>query len=107
MFIVLVVSDITKKRGFGPAAKKLQEQVDRMRKALDDLREQERIEKNKNQEYIDRQIANTQTYIDDVDRQLKNVLEQIAQKEAEERAELRRFHNQSSLKLFYSQFKNI
>lgn len=75
---------ITKKRGFGPAAQKLQEQVDRMRKTLDDLREQERIEKNKNQEYIDRQIANTQTYIDDVDRQLKNVLEQIAQKEAEE-----------------------
>lgn len=75
---------ITKKRGFGPAAQKLQEQVDRMRKTLDDLREQERIEKNKNQEYIDSQIANTQTYIDDVNRQLKNVLEQIAQKEAEE-----------------------
>ena len=30
-----------------------------------------------------------------------------SQKEAEERAALRRFHSQSSLKLFYSQFKNI
>ena len=74
---------ITGKKGYGPAAQKLQEQVDRMKMALNDLKEQERIEKNKNQEYIDRQIANTQTYIDDVDRQYKSLLEQIAQKEAQ------------------------
>jgi hypothetical protein len=74
---------VTKKRGYGPAAKQLQEQVDRMRLALSGLREEERIAKSKNQEYINRQITSTQSYIDDLDRQLTNVNNQIIQKENE------------------------
>ncbi len=74
---------VTKKRGYGPAAKQLQEQVDRMRLALSSLREEERIVKSQNQEYINRQMISTQSYIDDLDRQLNNVNSQIIQKENE------------------------
>ncbi|MBQ2883015.1 MAG: DUF4407 domain-containing protein [Alphaproteobacteria bacterium] len=74
---------VTKKRGYGPAAKQLQEQVDRMRLALSSLREEERIAKSQNQEYINRQMISTQSYIDDLDRQLNNVNSQIIQKENE------------------------
>ena len=75
---------ITQKRGYGPAAKQLQEQVNRMKESLEDLKKQERIEKSRNQEYIDKQIVNTQNYIDDIDRQLKIIIEQIAQEENKE-----------------------
>ena len=74
---------VTKKRGYGPAAKQLQEQVDRMRLALSSLREEERIAKSQNQEYINRQMISTQSYIDNLDRQLNNVNSQIIQKENE------------------------
>lgn len=74
---------ITQKKGYGPAAKQLQEQVDRLRSDLKELKEQERIEKSKNQEFIEKEIINTQTYIDDIDRQLREITEQIAQKEKE------------------------
>lgn len=73
----------TKKIGYGPAAKQLQDQVDRMRLALSNLREEERKAKAKNQEYINRQIASTQSHIDNLDRQLDNINNQIAQKEKE------------------------
>ena len=75
---------ITQRIGYGPAAKQLQAQVDRIRIELKDLRNEEKKAKNEDRAYISRQISNTQTYIDDIDRQLKDINNRISQKELEE-----------------------
>lgn len=74
---------ITKKRGYGPAAKMLEEQKQRIERDLNELKVQERIENENNKEYLNREVTNTQSYIEDIDRQLKEVLAKIAHNEKE------------------------
>lgn len=74
---------ITKKRGYGPAAKMLEEQKQRIERDLNELKVQERIENENNKEYLNREVTNTQSYIEDIDRQLKEVLAKIAHNENE------------------------
>lgn len=75
---------ITGKKGYGPAAQQLQEQVDRLRANLLELKEEERHTNAQNQDYINRQKSSTASYIEELNRQLKEINEQINQVEVEE-----------------------
>ena len=74
---------VTGKRGYGPAAKLLQEQVDRLRAEITDLKATENIAKQDNKTYIQQQITQTNSSIAELNRQLSVVNEQIAHKEKE------------------------
>ena len=74
---------ITKKAGYGPAAKQLQDKVDRLREELKSLRDKEQMEKINNQSYIQSQIEGVQHDIIDLNRLLADVREQIKKIEVE------------------------
>ena len=74
---------ITGKRGFGPAAKLLQDQVDRLKKDIKDLKDEENAAKQDNKVYMQQQISHTNSYIAELNRQLSVINEQILLKEKE------------------------
>lgn len=74
---------ITGKRGYGPAAKLLQEQVDRLKGEIADLKNAENAAKQENKAYMQQQITQTNSTIAELNRQLGVVNEQIAHKEKE------------------------
>lgn len=74
---------ITGKRGYGPAAKLLQEQVDRLKGEIADLKNAENAAKQENKTYMQQQITQTNSTIAELNRQLGVVNEQIAHKEKE------------------------
>lgn len=74
---------ITKKRGYGPAARLLQEQVDRLKGEITDLKNAENAAKQENKTYMQQQITQTNSTIAELNRQLGVVNEQIAHKEKE------------------------
>ena len=77
---------ITKKRGYGPAAKQLQDKVDRLKVELKDLRERELMEKANNQVYIQSQIKEVEREINDLNRNLSDIRSQITKIEKERNA---------------------
>lgn len=74
---------ITGKRGYGPAAKLLQEQVDRLKGEIAELKNAENAAKQENKTYMQQQITQTNSTIAELNRQLGVVNEQIAHKEKE------------------------
>ena len=74
---------ITKKAGYGPAAKQLQDKVDRLKEELKGLRDKEQMENINNQSYIQSQIEEVQHDITDLNRLLADVRAQIKKIELE------------------------
>lgn len=74
---------ITKKAGYGPAAKQLQDKVDRLKEELKGLRDKEQMENINNQSYIQSQIEEVQHDIIDLNRLLADVRAQIKKIELE------------------------
>lgn len=74
---------VTGKRGYGPAAKLLQEQVDRLKQEMKDIRAEENAAKQDNKVYMQQQISQTNSYIAELNRQLSVINEQILLKEKE------------------------
>lgn len=74
---------ITKKKGYGPAAKQLYNQVQRLKDELNDLRLEERQSNANNRSYIDQRTISVQREIDDYNRKLKEIDQKIVEVEAE------------------------
>jgi len=74
---------ITKKKGYGPAAKQLEEQVNRLKGELADLRREEKQNNVNNQTYIRQKTVSVQKEIDEYNRRLVEVDKKIAEVEKE------------------------
>ena len=74
---------VTGRRGYGPAAKLLKEQVDRLKQEIKDIRAEENAAKQDNKVYMQQQISQTNSYIAELNRQLSVINEQILLKEKE------------------------
>lgn len=74
---------ITKQRGYGPAAKQLENQVNRLKSELKDLRLEERQNNANNQSYIKQRTISVQNEINEYNRRLKDVDVKIAEIEKE------------------------
>ena len=76
---------VTKQKGYGPAAKQLQEQVNRLKGELANLRLEERQNNANNQTYIKQRTISVQKEIDEYNRRLVEVDKKIAEIEREGR----------------------
>lgn len=76
---------VTKKVGYGPAARQLQSQVDRLTKELNNLRIEERQNNANNQTYIRQRTESVQREIDEYNRRLIEVNNKIDEIENEGR----------------------
>ena len=74
---------VTRTRGYGPAARQLQERVDRLRKEKEELDKQEELEKANNQLYIRQRSESVQKGIDEDQRRLAEKDKDISNKEKE------------------------
>lgn len=74
---------VTKKVGYGPAAKQLQNQVDRLKEELNNLRQEEKQNNANNQTYIKQRTESVQREIDEYNRRLVEVDKKIAEIEKE------------------------
>lgn len=74
---------ITKKKGYGPAAKQLENQVNRLKGELDNLRLEEKQNNANNQTYIRQRTVSVQNEIDEYNRRLVEVDKKIAEVEKE------------------------
>ena len=70
---------VTKKKGYGPAAKQLQNQVDRLREELASLRLEERQNNANNQTYIKQRTVSVQKEIDEYNRRLVEINKKITE----------------------------
>lgn len=76
---------VTKKRGYGPAAKQLQSQVDRLKGELTSLRAEEKQHHSNNQDYIKQRTRSIQNEIEEYNRRLAEVEKEITEIENEGR----------------------
>ena len=76
---------VTKKKGYGPAAKQLQNQVDRLNRELANLRLEERQNNANNQDYIKQRTISVQKEIEEYNRRLVEVNKKIAEIEEQGR----------------------
>ena len=76
---------VTKQKGYGPAARQLQEQVNRLKGELANLRQEERQANANNQTYIKQRTISVQKEIDEYNRRLVEVNKKIAEIENEGR----------------------
>ena len=74
---------VTKKKGYGPAAKQLESQVNRLKGELTNLRNEEKQNNANNQSYIKQRTKSVQNEIEEYNRRLKEVDEKIAEIEKE------------------------
>ena len=74
---------ITKKKGYGPAAKQLENQVNRLKGELANLRLEEKQNNANNQTYIRQKTVSVQNEIDEYNRRLVEVDKKIAEVEKE------------------------
>lgn len=74
---------VTKKKGYGPAAKQLENQVNRLKNELASLRLEERQNNVNNQDYIKQRTVTVQKEIEEYNRRLKEVDKKIAEVEEE------------------------
>ncbi len=74
---------ITKKKGYGPAAKQLENQVNRLKGELANLRLEEKQNNANNQTYIRQRTVSVQNEIDEYNRRLVEVDKKIAEVEKE------------------------
>jgi hypothetical protein len=74
---------VTKKKGFGPAAKQLQDQVDRLTNEKNELILQEKEANASNQDYIKQETNRHQKTLDDYKRELQDINKKIAEIENE------------------------
>lgn len=74
---------ITKKKGYGPAAKQLENQVNRLKGELANLRLEEKQNNANNQTYIRKRTVSVQNEIDEYNRRLVEVDKKIAEVEKE------------------------
>lgn len=74
---------ITKKKGYGPAAKQLENQVNRLKGELANLRLEEKQNNANNQTYIRQRTVGVQNEIDEYNRRLVEVDKKIAEVEKE------------------------
>lgn len=92
---------VTKKKGYGPAAQQLQEQVNRLKQELIELRNEERQNNATNQTYIKQRCESVQKELDEYNRRLAEVDEKIAEVENEGR------EGQKALTGFCAQIKAL
>lgn len=92
---------VTKKQGFGPAARQLQDQVNRLKKELTELRVEERNNNANNKDYIKQRTNSVQQEIEEYNRRLKEVDNKIAEVETEGR------EGQKALTGFSAQLKAL
>ncbi|WP_165157536.1 DUF4407 domain-containing protein [Parabacteroides sp. ZJ-118] len=76
---------VTKQRGYGPAAKQIENQVNRLKEELANLRLEERQNNANNQTYIKQRTISVQNEIDEYNRRLVEVDKKIAEVEKEGR----------------------
>lgn len=76
---------VTKKKGYGPAAKQLQNQVDRLTRELANLRLEERQNNANNQTYIKQRTISVQKEIEEYNRRLVEVNKKITEIEEQGR----------------------
>ena len=76
---------VTKKKGYGPAAKQLQNQVDRLKGELANLRLEERQNNANNQTYIKQRTVSVQNEIEEYNRRLVEVNKKITEIEKQGR----------------------
>lgn len=76
---------VTKKKGYGPAAKQLENQVSRLRNELNALRIEERQNNANNRTYIEQRTVSVQKELDEYNRRLKEIDKKIEEVEAEGR----------------------
>ena len=74
---------VTKKKGYGPAARQLENQVNRLKGELAALRQEERQNNANNQTYIKQRTVSVQNEIDEYNRRLKEVDDKISEIEKE------------------------
>lgn len=74
---------VTKKQGYGPAAKQLESQVNRLKGELANLRREERENNASNQDYIKQRTVSVQNEITEYNRRLKELDEKISEVEKE------------------------
>lgn len=74
---------VTKKKGYGPAAKQLENQVDRLKEELSNLRLEERQSQANNQTFIEQRTNSIQNEITDYNRKLKEIDLKISEIEKE------------------------
>lgn len=74
---------VTKKKGYGPAAKQLESQVNRLKGELANLRREERQNNENNQTYIKQRTVSVQNEIDEYKRRLNEVDNKISEIEKE------------------------
>lgn len=72
---------VTKKKGYGPAAKQLESQVNRLKGELANLRNEEKQNNANNQAYIKQRTVSVQNEIEEYNRRLKEVDEKIQEVE--------------------------
>jgi len=72
-------SGVTKKRGYGPAAKQLQAQVDRLTNEKNELFRQEKVTNANNQAYIKQETDRHQKTLDNYQRELQDINKKIAE----------------------------
>lgn len=92
---------VTKKMGYGPAAKQLQSQVDRLKSELANLRVEERQNNANNQEYIEQRTVSVQKEIEEYNRRLLEVNKKISEIEEQGR------EGQKALKGFCAQINAL
>jgi hypothetical protein len=92
---------VTKKKGYGPAAKQLENQVNRLKSDLNSLRQEELQNNINNKEFIKQQENSVQREINECNRKLKDVDAKIEEKEEEGRKE------QEALTGFCAQIKAL
>ncbi len=76
---------VTKKKGYGPAAKQLENQVNRLKEELSNLRLEENQNNVDNKTYIEQKTISVQQEIDEYNRRLTEVYKKIAEIEKEGR----------------------
>ena len=74
---------VTKKKGYGPAAKQLESQVNRLKGELANLRNEEKQNNANNQAYIKQRTVSVQNEIEEYNRRLKEVDEKIKEVESQ------------------------
>jgi hypothetical protein len=94
-------SGVTKKRGYGPAAKQLQAQVDRLTSEKNELVRQEKETNASNQAYIKQETDRRQKTLDNYQRELQDINKKIAEIENEGRK------GQKALTGFCAQYKAL
>lgn len=68
---------VTGRVGYGPAAKQIQDQVDRLKGELNDMRNEALADKENNKQYIDGEITRTNTQIANLDVQIEKLQARI------------------------------